>query len=1222
MASCDELFQKKLELDLQRQENDAELARIRDIRASRSEIPSDDEFEGAFDDTMRNLQDPELQDEAARRAQQAQQRKDDIAAGVEPKDQTSRQRVNIGAGQPTNFDQAIREAPEAVIRDFGLYSSAIRRAAETNLGESWLQGNFKSPRERAMMLQELSGTGNASGWIRTLADGIPRIRQLVDDSVKTRFMYETSRAVYRDSANKILEFMRQNPGAAIPDDMKLKAFRQFKVTLMTQRSYDQIRTGWSVIGKNLQDRGFEGPLRFGGVEGSGIELGDDLGTAIAEAEELVGGSAATDAVKEAAAMTVDQIQPEQSFGKVLEAIDKAQTNPDDALVQLEIEVDDIRARGVEPRKALTPQQIKYNRLKKQNTFIKDWQLFNNRTQSLNAVSNFTMLFFGPYRGFYEDIPLFTNKQYRNTYGTTRMRGVMEAWQVNFGPAKYAFFATRDAGKELWVDAFQDGKALFSTNPETYAARYVSEQDLYQELKDMKKAAALGAAPLNPEVRRLGNRGKNKFRQALSTFNPERHSRYIHSGVRLWLYHKTKNPTFLKIKRSLGPVGNAMPSTTAAMLPGLRGLQGFDNLTGFFQTVYRVRHDIEVRARNEGLQFKLENELGKDNTQGVQDALDQWKESEFQKMFYDIQPDEAQRLAWRKETGLGPELVGDQQVDDLIMETRVGDTYGGPISSPEMRKAMQYSDEMRFANLPGEEGSFQRRAYNKVRSLQQEPEIENFFQYLPAIWNGAGFDIAMTGLSPAWRKMTADLDDAAKRRVDANLVMAGHLWGMFALASATGQIIGSGPVDPKEQREWRMKLKAQGKKPNSIFGLQLIGGYPIFNTLFLGQDLIDNLKWSVHSAFDGFGYMEAMVGVMAGYLQRNSSIGQVRQLMEIFYSDDSSSTDKVQQFAGYYTGSRNLPIGPVRTGERVSRSSQFDLYTDPNWTEEDFQDLDPNILETWERRLRKAAYSVTGLTGVAGGKYKDNDWIGTEIRFPWGMGVMDYLKERFDPVLWPDRADAEKKRLALYEELDDLDLLTRPAPLVNKRLDDVPLSDDMQKIYNDTMGTIKGGNAILVGGPASFRVQSPVKIDVTKPGAFRVKQQSNLFDIDMRLVLQRHAKGKTFKEAAISLMESPTYKQLQRASLTTTNIDRPADEIQRRPAYILMKALKQHYMEMTRSELINMEKPPGAVEDWRKKSELKSTAERMRILEGVGALEQFGEAMSGQKVLTDPPGGPQ
>ncbi len=216
MASCDELFQKKLELDLKRQENDAELARIRDIKASRSEIPSDEEFEGAFDDTMRNLQDPELQDEAARRASQAQRRKDDIAAGVEPKDQTSRQRVNIGAGQGTNFDQAIREAPEEVIRDYGLYWSAIRRASEKSLGETWVQGNFKSPREQALMLQELSGTGTSSGWIRTLADGIPRIRQLTNDSVKVRFMYETSRAAYIDTANKMLEFMQQNPGAAIP----------------------------------------------------------------------------------------------------------------------------------------------------------------------------------------------------------------------------------------------------------------------------------------------------------------------------------------------------------------------------------------------------------------------------------------------------------------------------------------------------------------------------------------------------------------------------------------------------------------------------------------------------------------------------------------------------------------------------------------------------------------------------------------------------------------------------------------------------------------------------------------------------------------------------------------------------------------------------------------------------------------------------------------------
>ena len=57
MSSCNELFQRKLALDLDRQQNDAELTRINQIRASRA-VPSDDEFKAASADALKGMQDP------------------------------------------------------------------------------------------------------------------------------------------------------------------------------------------------------------------------------------------------------------------------------------------------------------------------------------------------------------------------------------------------------------------------------------------------------------------------------------------------------------------------------------------------------------------------------------------------------------------------------------------------------------------------------------------------------------------------------------------------------------------------------------------------------------------------------------------------------------------------------------------------------------------------------------------------------------------------------------------------------------------------------------------------------------------------------------------------------------------------------------------------------------------------------------------------------------
>ena len=52
MASCNELFQRKLQLDLERQRNDEQMGRLRNIQTSRKafgadELPDDAGFEEA-----------------------------------------------------------------------------------------------------------------------------------------------------------------------------------------------------------------------------------------------------------------------------------------------------------------------------------------------------------------------------------------------------------------------------------------------------------------------------------------------------------------------------------------------------------------------------------------------------------------------------------------------------------------------------------------------------------------------------------------------------------------------------------------------------------------------------------------------------------------------------------------------------------------------------------------------------------------------------------------------------------------------------------------------------------------------------------------------------------------------------------------------------------------------------------------------------------------------
>ena len=309
-------------------------------------------------------------------------------------------------------------------------------------------------------------------------------------------------------------------------------------------------------------------------------------------------------------MTPDHLNKDQSFGRILEALDKAQTDPIAAVAQLELEVNNIRITGVEPRKE-TPQQMNYNRMKRFNLLTKDWQLFNETTNFLNLGSNAIMALFGPYRQFYEDL-----LQFREIQGTSLSRATTQAWAANWEGLGAAALAVRDAGKEVFVDAFADGKAMYANNVDTYGKRYQSPDELVAELEDIHAAAIKGAD------------GKNVARRIASLANPERYGKYFHTGVRLWMYEKTGNSYWLR--------------------PGLRTMGAVDNVAGFTFAVYQVRHQLEMKARMQGKQMNFEDAAD------PQKAMNEWIEKEFMESFYGLEPTEAQRIAFRREQGISPE----------------------------------------------------------------------------------------------------------------------------------------------------------------------------------------------------------------------------------------------------------------------------------------------------------------------------------------------------------------------------------------------------------------------------------------------------------------------------------------------------------------------------------------------------------------------------------------
>ncbi|MAB77690.1 MAG: hypothetical protein CMO47_14730 [Verrucomicrobiales bacterium] len=1175
MASCEELFQRKLELDLQRQENDADLTNINQIMASR--IPSDDEFRKA----QKIANDPEVQ-KAERRVAETDARtqaQDDAERIADEKKPRVEPQVNIGEGQPINYRQQLRDNPEEVVAQYGALTRGLRRAGSEAMPQDFAMKGYQNPKKRAGLLQVLTERGSVSQWQRTLSRAGDRFQGIVDDVVTVRYMHDTAKETYAAGALEVQDWVISNPGKKIPAEMELKLFNQFKVALMGQRHYDYIRGAWGRIGNALQGRGFEGTL---------IDfVDDDVVRAADEAQGMIENADQAPAMIEAGKLKPDEVVADSSFGRVMEALDKLQTRPAEAAEQLALEVRNIQVMGVEPKMFDAAKGVAYNRMKSFNLLTKDWQLFNERTNSLNFGSNFSMAFFGPNRQFYEDW-----MEFYAPVGTKLNDAAINAWQANWEGVGQAMLAVRDAGKEVFMDAFKDGKAFYAGNPDTYGLAQENLEQLLAEIKDLKRGGAVGKGPI---------------RRAASLINPDRHGRFFHAWSRIWLYEKTGQSYWLR--------------------PGLRTMGAVDNLAGFYNSVYKVRHDIEVKYRMNGTQLQMSDDFKALTPEEQRVAVNDAKMAEFKEAFYNEQPTETQRIAYRNETGIKAEFLDDQYIDDMIMENKVNEKYGAlNLDSAYARDAKDFSEEMRFANRPGQPGSALREFYDGADMMRRHPLAEAIVPYFRAPFLGAGFDQDLLGLTPGVRGLffRDNMTPKEKRRNLATLAMAGQTWGTFGILSSAGLVIGNGPVvipgdreSAKRRQEWLLELKSKGQKPNSIAGVQLPGGFPIINTMFLMQDIMDNIQYANVSRHDQVSLVDATLGVLMGHLSRSSAIGQVQTLMEVAYGNPYQQ-DRFGTFTGYLASGRYLPSGPIRALERASGSTQQNLYRDESWTEEDFLKLDAEgqaTLQTMERRMRNFAYNITGLAGVFGGQYRDKAWYGEKIRLPWGYDIKRYLENRFDPVIQGDNK--------IVGELRRLELLGRPEELVSRRLLDVPMTDDLQKLWNDTYGELippKDADPILTES-IKVRVSVPL-LDVQLKNGMKITEQADLWSIDLAPFLGQFTKGKTFIEAARALSESELYQKMEGVDVTAYGPDAPKGEKRRQPAYLMMRALKRYYAKLTTAELRNMENPPGFVQQWLEQATLMGTNLQEGYVQSAGAREALEEGEARVKALSNALSGSQ
>ena len=1115
MSKCDDLFQRKLRLDLKKNEINEDIARVNKLRMS-TNIPDDDFFKKAQDRIAHYLEDQEAMDL--------------IDASIkDPKAEDVF--VSIGQNRPTNFVQQLRTKPEDVVADWASYSQAFLRAGKDLMPEKfpWLDADIYDAARKVS--ESLGSKKTAAEFLDIFNRGLnPAEVTFVEDILRSRWIHDTSKQTYIDLVNEIGDFMIDNPNAEVPAELMAKAWNTQKVAFMAEANYDFFRNQWSRAGKAQQGEIFDDVLDV--AQDASDFVPQDIKNPVEYVESL--------GIKDKQISDLTETDP---FSKILIASSENITRPNEAYDQLALELMDIRIMGVDPRKRLDPKFAKDAMFRHTNLMVKDSQLFNERTGGLAFGSNAAMALYGPYKNFWKDALY-------EPFGTDTTQAFwkrfQQSWDVHSAGYGAAVKAVRDSGKELFMDAWRGDAMFYSSNVETYGK---FQQKVPERLAELR--AALNHNPISEG---------GKLRQKL---NPFKYRRTFHSAVRLYLWRKTKHP--------------------AALRPGLSMLGAIDAPFGYGYHVYKLRSDLEKRVRSEGVQLGIFN----------QKDADDWVAKEFNKQFYSQQVTEDQVKAYRKQQNIPEGVVTDDVLKNEIRELRTRQTYGAPIANETTRSASEFSERMRFQNKP-QEGNLAKPLYDAANAARRQSPLLDItvLPYLQAPTAAVSLEATTLGAGPTLDLIKhytgmKTLNPEQMADVKANFVIAGHVWAVATTGIATGNIIGNGPIDPKERAQWLRDLEARGKKPNSIMGIQFLGDPPVISTMFLIADIVEASQMAMRSDFDNKTIRDAIIGVLAGSLERKTALGNVSQLFEMFYGNEFDER-RFKDMALYTAGSQVPGVGLMRTAERVGNpiggsSKKGNLYRERAFTKDEIEIFDIGALERAEKTLRDYAYGVTGLAGVAGGKYKDKDWLGTKIKLPWGMDFARYQAHRFFPMLHPNDK--------VYAELKQLKLLDPPNPLLKKTLEGVPMSDDLQKEFNDTYGSLVPpmgpSTRAKLGGPTkSITVNLPYSVNLKKYG-IKMRKNEEIVSIPINPLLEEHVKGNTFIDAARSLMNSSLYKNLGANPATTTDVtvkggDKSPKEVTQMPQYLMMRQLKRFYEVSTIDAIRRSE--TKAAEKWREREE--------------------------------------
>lgn len=1116
MSTCDDSFQQIQDLQEQNRQLQEQLAENERLRKAAG-VYTRAEMGDTFILPGRNGVPKELgQAEIQRGYQQlagqmnSKEVDDIVARGLD-----ERAKPSGADGRFTNYDRLLQEIDVSRVEDYARLSEALGLTLERQAPDdfAFITESYGKDRILDIASQAYADLGIPGDVLRArMATRAARFGGIVENKVWLRFWADRSKQTFLDELEKISEFMRELPGAPVPDSLRQDAFKQFKLALVFERhnAYAKRRVAQAL--RSEQD------------ELSGLTLRLDL-----EDDQ--------EGLAEAIGLTARDIDKDSLMGRVIQAVD------DGPKGQLELDeiINAVKIDGLDPKSSLDKDW--YNtHMRLGNALVKDSQLTNLNTQvKANLGSNVAMAIFGPVQ------ETLANGIRLTPVGTRMSReAFMESMRISSEAFRYAADYTRATLRQDVSRAFLEGGGLYGGNADTYGRRLLTNEQEIAEIgaildKPYQKgdnwALTLGN-PMNMGLFRNKLQVAARILAFSKPMDDLEMNRLEAAWTALGLRDRTQGVPRVPIERI---------DTFVPWKPGLRLMGGVDEVFGKYQYLFKLKADLEVKARMEGAQLGLLDER----------TRNEWVQARIDEAIYQATPTEANIKAFRKQHNLKGSDFTDDEIGKMIAEQNMA---GGPtLSTPDSRTAYDYSAWARFQNKPqsSEMGSWFGKPIEKLdqgmMSARQSWSLDTVFPYWRSPFNALLFDhrLATFAAMDTAKMVFGTPTPAQVAKTKAAWVLSGATLGLFGMLDAGGHVEGGMGQDPS--------------KRNRIFGTPYLGGIPVLNTLFLWKDLKDAAMKAGESGFDGQEALTGLLQVMTNQVLRATGLTTIHQLLEAL-NGDRNAWQSVVRYGGFL-GAGQLPgIGVARNLERMTGTDGASFFRDGNATPGERYWLDQdNPLAGVEKALRDLAYNTLPSTAAAtGAPRKTTDHLGNPIGNVFGIDLAKGFP--FFPSVWP------KGRIhdVVYGELDTQDMLNPPEPLLTKRLGGIGMSDELQAEYNDIHGSIKGdsflGRMALAGKTVAVRF--PMPTEVVTSGGVRIRKDGGA-TIPVGQFLEKHVKGKTKLQAFYSLFEDSIYQAMEEDPLQSANPqvqDQPKALRRTRPAQLLIQAVTDYYDLLTQDEL--------------------------------------------------------